>query len=1440
MKKFISLIVIVLITAVMILYKSNATEAAKSSLDGPRSKYGYKLSVLSYDGTGEPKVVSTNGPVLVYQEGLLDEVTITFGGDYPHGTDGVKYNVGGQEMTPYEMFMTNKYDVEQYIEPNNPDTNVVVQIANGTGLDKETYKCENNQKVDTTIYSSSEDLVVLPPYFTTNYDLSVSIGKPKDGVASEISKDSTIKGCPVSSTETEVTCGDFPVDNTGSIKRIFRYDTDERMITFPGGRNIGNINEYYKIIPGSGTPYEIVEKYASLNISPNDKNKTVLEDTFGIILDRMKLNTYYVQVEVVQREFDENTIIGKEERYVAKELTNNNKTNKPEIKPTRWDAGGIYINDAEPPKPWIKMYECTDGEDTKHVKIKGLCFKCYNGYSFDRDNNQCYKWINGNPFLTPSDDLPPADQYQCDKNVDSNGMVKCWSHTKETRSTYEVTDRNCFVAPNVECKPGEVYSLLFYGKKGTGISRIVPSRTYTGTNNFKAAARNTCNDPLNQEKVFNENGKATGEVLYYVGPNLEKALVGPKTVDQSAKGLKNKSYKYYLNDAKWTGTKYECNKNDEPEQGIQHFYLLDNPGNNNCTGSNCVPLCERECSKYADNKTSENYLNCAEQYAEGLVDYDAGYNPRNRKYNIIINECGFNYGRSPSDGSFYTKPDRESQDSCNNSTKFGIAATYKNNILNLESKCNVANGKYVPDQKAISVQSCQGDGITDFDYKNGKRDDSNDKPFSLRTYINKVCKETTDFDFKDTSQLKLSKGSGFTYPIVQEGEKDCTYFFNLEQWKVDYASAPERDPELRKRMMDILEVFNKEITNSASKKSSDYVTDFISDGYGKTNFTSEGYNFGGTTISTNVGENIIGKEKADNIVQGTNIGKTSTNSAIKSNKENKTSARLQTVAIDTVYVIEKGKISTKKVNRYKSIGEGEITYTLDKVCISTDGLASVYKSPTSEVCYERQVDGKTKEVLAESKYYTSFKIDPGKDNTVTAKVNVGTSTYNEKCTYKINDNGSCKLIVTPKSNNGIKIGNGQYKDTQLDVSIRFDIGTSQISSVSITDNGVKTNAESITITKQNNRSVTVHRLVGTVTLKDGTTRTCEEVIDQYSTPSCNISCSIKPVNGSNTIFEIESTGKTTAKKYYSYTSNHMTPAYDLLYKNNNAPYDFMKNLISPAGYKEKYYIRLGEPLKDGKILYGYVTAGDGCNNYCQLTGDSGYPNPNDNDCTKIYKPTETEDIHNYCISNWTEDVNGYKDEEDCEKKCTISCPNDRENYDVVKNFCKDAKLRGYPSENMCMNVCFSGTGDTGIYTDKKYIFRSVNVLDPFPNSQESPFDKGNRIVGKNWQFLSEYITNDSDDTTSITGDNKNNNKVEYIIDLSASDIRRIRHNTSINGKESKDLISGRSRSVYSRLDRVTTKSKDMIQEYKSEFLHNSEFIDVFVPNHGKVNSTFTP
>ena len=1443
------LIILVIPCAIAYFYKKTTNVDAADVLN----RHGFKISIITYDGTGSPETIGK--PILVYESGLLGDYSVTIKGNYPSGN--------GDEA--YEALMTKEYGLRQ-VAPDidsipegssirSIPTTEAAGVGDLTGYDALTAGGPNNTDkpvsanaahvlntysdfvpdiVDTAgIFTKLADALITAEAEKGN-DISLSTILDKQEVASKIinsareQQDSDKeynhylytpakqKGGCISSARNRST------GECDSVSKTRSYVSSERKILYLGSEV--DLSEYYAKYEDSGTAEEMAKKYAGTT--------DLIRQYFGISINPMDLDKYYVQVEVVQRvletDMQKQAIFG---TFHVKTITGYDPH------PSKWTKSGTGWT--------FEGQKCPDGysvisnHDSFERTLVKNCKKCV------LDCPDGYDEVNSGGFCYCHKDPETETSYNCRLfcNAGETASGKCglfnlFTNCKSTTTTtyddilgkWEYVD-SYPTYTSCPCDIGTAYRATIYGTLRKGPSYIVVSRDYSGEyanpSYFLNFATNSCSALGAKHCILDDEGNCTNKYIYYIGPNIEKALVGPSSLNPNDSRVSGKTFPYTFSNSGWNGSEYTCG-GGATGTGVQHFFFIDIPPDD---------ICKTECAKEGSN-TSDAYLKCAENYCEARVDYDTKGNARKRKKNCLLDEkvCDYKYGHAPG------SKNSESVNSCNQSQivkEFGSDI-----ILDLSSRCNMtSDGKYLPNQKGVMVEPCIGDKVTDFD-----GDDKNDTIFDQRTYINKICKETVSFGFKDTSVLTLTKGSGFTYPIQQEGDKTCTYFVNLEQWKFDYASAPARDPEQRTRMQYVLDNFNQQVGSSSADKGMYYRNDFEGEGYGTTGFEKEGYDFAKTTVGSKENESLFTGDKV--VTQnGMVVAKKSAMSSLESNSanvinsrstssENMTSTRLSTEANDTVTIVANGSIGSRSVNRYISNGTGLLTYTLEKVCISTDGLATVTKAPENEICFQTKEEDKTKNVYAEDKYYTSFKIETDVDQPINATASVGrtgssdSSKYynvNESCTYKISDGAACILKIETLDG-GVKLGDNQYESARLKVNLYHDFNQLDIQKISIYDNNHEISGDEITLTNRNSRSMEVHNLVGLIVLKDGTQYLCgEETIDLYNPGQiCGVSCSIEAKE--ETVYEIKSIGSITAVNYYTYTSAHSNPTIDILSRANSIPYEFMKPVYGSVVNGVKY-IKLSEGLKVGETLFGYVTTGGNgsCNNYCYTNVNKGR-----NDCYSLFKPAETGDIHDYCYANWKTDANGFKDDEDCFKKCSHVCPNNKSNITIVENYCASYSALGFPDYEHCMNKCYKEADDTG---DGDYLYRSVNVLDPFPNSQESGgiFEKGDRIVGKNWKFLSGYITDDSEDKTSITGAFANT-KVEYVIDMTPENIRLLRKDT----KDSDLNTEKNKRGVYAKLDRIQGSSSKVIEEYRSQFIHNSDFTDLFQTGHGDIQASFNP
>lgn len=946
-------------------------------------------------------------------------------------------------------------------------------------------------------------------------------------------------------------------------------------------------------------------------------------------------------------------------------------------------------------------------------------------------------------------------------NQHGSGFGGCYSIcTWQSCNTCYDPCNNAWTGYNLsEKKCGVIQRHDLYGKTAIGSTSL---RVVTDASNSKInRAMNYCNEEKNRHCIMDENtGKCTGVYEYYVGPDLQRAIAGTE------------SYNKY----KLSG---ECTRLEE-SKGVRHYYLVDLGCSNVCTGTG------------ANN--SDDFLKCIENFCDAEVDYDLRGNARNRKKNCMIN-CGYTYGKVG-----------ESKDSCNNSNPYkGL-----DNIVNGTSSCNKdgASGKYMPNIKSV-VTECVGDKVTDFD-----NNDGNDTIFDQRTYINRACKNTTYYDYKDTSNISVIAGEGIDYTVTMYGEKECQTYFNLEQWKFDYATIPSKDPIRRNRLDYILEVYNNQIESGYKGTSSRYYIpksrlerasdDFYDNKFGEIDWNSKdgGYNYNGDNVSV--------KTKVKEVVEGENKETNTLNLVVT--KEYSDSPVQSVYGNERITKVNNLNITNNiAVNRYISTSTLEREYGFASSCISTDGKATIYKPNDYNVCYTKKIGDKSVTEYGQNKYYTNLKATTGKKHIITTEVEAGASNkYNNKesCNYNVKEkDAKCMIRVNP--NTTTMLGDGLYEGRSVTLELYYDekLGVKDnIISTSIKVNNNETQGETRTISNIANNSVQTYYIEGILRTKSGEEIKCDKTMTLLTRTGCGIDCALDK-NG-ETLYTIRSTGSTLASRYYSFTSNSMgLPIEEILSKTRE--YSYMKKVIESV-VNGKRYIRLNTALNE-EILFGYVTNESGsCNNYCRTDGKSR------SNCETLYKPADRDGIYDYCAVNYRTDINNYESQNECVEVCSAKkCPNNRRDYNVVANYCKAYSALGYSKIEHCINSCYYVPESDG------YMFRSIDVNDPFPDSEEK------RIVGQNWVGLEEYITNDKNDTTTITGDNANIN-VEYVIDLSPADIRKIREDTKNGG-----------RSSFTELAYTSDTKKSVVGQYKSKFIRE-EYNELFKTNHGNKMAIYNP
>lgn len=1116
--------------------------------------------------------------------------------------------------------------------------------------------------------------------------------------------------------------------NAGYQHYIISYQSKDRKITYHGS-DITNLGDYYKTYADSNlTEYNVNNNGYLDNIIKNKYFKDVqaIKTYFGIDIDYSQIDKYYISVEPVQRVLDGiKKLTGS---YLIQTITN-------VVKETyTWTVDSWTRSDSK---------DCNPTKSCKYTGPSG-CDECDSGG---------YSDCNGVP-------------------------VKCSESCRTVYQDYSYSLSTQFV--------GIKNFHQIYGKYADGYSHIQTSRSLGSSSVYLNRAVDYC-DNIDNKHCELESDNVTckkdskGNIIYqyYIGPSLDKALVGTTSNNY-----------YLLNGSCSNGA------TGRKETGIKHYYLED------------LVSCKNTCGSYISDKSSDEYLKCAENYCDAEVDFGLKGNARLRKKNCIIS-CGYTYGKSPTTGS-KTDPDRESINSCNNASPYnGIAKA--NVVVDTTSQCSIdkLTGNDLSQTNAI-ITSCIGDQITDFD-----DDDTNDTIFDHRTYINIACKETSSFSFVDLSNKPLVAGEGIDYYANLDGEKECTVYFNLEQWKFDYATISSKDPDRRKRLLYIYNVYNNALDNSYDRKKDPYYDpDFLSQRDGEINWTDFQYDISKVSVISQV------REIVNNIVKVTD----KYNLVVKE-KEEGTNATI--VGKETIKEVKNMTLTNKTVNRYIQTSRVLASYTFDKYCVSLDGKATVYKAPSNGVCYTtngediigRNVYYTDLNATANNKFATAIK-NNGLGHSVITDVSIGREVANENtyykdgenCPYIIKDTTSdeleCIIEITPNEGT-IMHGNDIYVNGGVSVNLKISeqLGVNDnIASYGLikgntpTVNGVKTISVDISDKKNGIESI---ELSGIVESKNGKTAICKKKISIiHPDDNCGVSCSINKYND-NGVYEIKSTGRNTPKQYLTALSTNMK---------------FV--VVLPTIQSGKRLVRV-ENMSYGTIVYGKVegtmtTTGAKCYNLCWTNefpcedGTCDIPN-----CRNLYSPADTGNIKKYCDSNWSKDINNYTSANDCINRCSNArvCTENRRDIKEVTDSCNNNYVTwGFSKASNCVNYCYYCPE-----CSSDYIYRPINNYNPFPYSSDSNtlgynYPTGDRIIPSNWVGKTEYIKQDDKDLTSVTGANANQ-KVEYVIELTPEAIREIRrdtenYNTQTEGNDA-------------YLDYVYMNGVDTKKRYYSKFINET-------------------
>ncbi len=421
----------------------------------------------------------------------------------------------------------------------------------------------------------------------------------------------------------------------------------------------------------------------------------------------------------------------------------------------------------------------------------------------------------------------------------------------------------------------------------------------------------TSDQPENKHCILNSANECTGNYEYFIGPTADTAIA----VEAKLFGSKNK-YNLALPTTPKTIAGANLTGTPKTTVGVGYWWLLD------------VTNCKKECKG-----TGDDLLSCAENYCDNAIGYDTRANVQKLKSGCIRNFCGYVYGKDPTGGNDQRK--NESLNSCANSNPYnGIVDTTGRSTTG--STCSVDDANPANNYTSGTMVSCVGDKVTDFD-----NDDTNDTIFDQRTYINRACKETSKFNYTDTRDKPYVAGEGIDYYAKLKAERECTVYFNLEQWKFDYATIHSSDTLRRNRLKFIYETFNNQLKDDYDIKTNSKYNDAYDSGEGEVNWGELEFDDSKVTV----------KSKVNEIVKNTPTASSEeTLVKVKGNKETSQNVTKN----EKIKAFSNTKSEEYNVNRYVQKSNVNNYYGFKKYCVSTDGKATVYEAPENNICYVRR------------------------------------------------------------------------------------------------------------------------------------------------------------------------------------------------------------------------------------------------------------------------------------------------------------------------------------------------------------------------------------------------------------------------------------------------------------------------------------------------------
>ena len=1146
-------------------------------------------------------------------------------------------------------------------------------------------------------------------------------------------------------------------------------------------------------------------------------NNSVLPSMFSTKSNPIDAVNAYFKINGADRVTEKNI----EDYYIAIEIAYRDLTGDSPRSSTSSSSGGSEVK--ESPITW--NYKCTcnagyTGGGTVSVKeggtpqTKNACSKtvyepcnCRNS-----DNESCDYWESG----CSCDDCPDT--------VYANS-----SCTYSSCTGYRVT-----IVNELTTVENFYWSDVVNGRE---------SNNYSAKNDLSTLTTDDAEHKLMKSGT-------TGEYFteYYIGPSLDTALVGMESTQTDTHSQEDKNTFLYNFADRSTKNPRLKNNGKYSATGVLYKWLPE------------AILKYRSCVNEANPSVAPcriGDLKCAENFCDNLIGYDDRANSYQMKKDCIELRCKYN---KKEDNCSSTEHNKEYLDNLNNACATNNMSTYCSRI----SETSKNSGEEAKKDKP-TTQWCYNDEET--------------TPIDQRTFINISCTENSYFTFADISKVRLTSGIGIDYWTRLNGNKKCKIWFDLDSWQLAYASFHSRDKvcidydmntkrclregkSSREYLEEILNRYNKAsvsydpiveynfkdpLMNTISTviDSSEHATDIIS--WEQLNYTVDDAR---VQIKTKVTETVNNETISSKEYSLVSVEEPAVETLVTYNEKDKQTGYYKYNRLNASAVYANSYISSSNVTR---------EYAFDKHCLSTDGKSTV--SLSGGTCYKVQSNGINSDVKGSNTYYTTLRpinntdlyqvsmnttAVLGDDKNMPAGISAGTSKIcktEEKDDCDSNTGASC--FITIEKNVGTVLDSKIYTGANgVNAVLNIMNNNETIQGYNIEARKSEANVslggsdvDRITVVPSASAGLEEIEISGIVKTNKGTV-TCSKKI---KADKCNSACTFTKIEDDkqgNIRYEVNigPGGKI-------YTQNSKSTNKLEVSKNQAGKYivGIKQSLIGEDGVK--IYATNGNVCCSTKVVSNPCTNPEGC-------PDDGY------NCEEDINGDGTasrQEIKQYCDVYWSVDENDYESSINCIDSCWYKCPIikkcDSTARKKVEEFCAGKFGSDTTLYSQCVNRCYStkncsdptpNPGEITISEDddpphlddpKAYVFRSISNIDPFPNSDQSPYNQGKRIVGANWNGFEHYITDDKKDQTSVTGPSANQNP-EYVIDLTPEDIRNIRDNTKTLMKQKK--LDGYTDYEYTEAVKKQKESGvDVVKEYESAFVHDN-FRDIFTvaPNKG--------